>query len=66
MVHRLEPFWVASPILLPFSSLNSRLGVLKSIVTTLLCGSLLERKMLDLLHPLLEICRDSGIYDLPR
>ena len=66
MSHRLEPFWVASPILLPFSSSYSRLGVLRSIVATLMYGSPLERRTLDLLHPLLEIYKYLGIYDLPR
>ena len=66
MVYRLEPFWVTSPILFPFSSLNSKLGVLRSIVAILLCESPLERRTLELLHPLLEIYKDSGIYDLPR
>ncbi|THU58202.1 hypothetical protein C4D60_Mb03t11670 [Musa balbisiana] len=41
------------------------LGVFRSIVTAILCGSLLEKRTLDLLHPLLENCRDSEIYDLP-
>ena len=66
MVYRPEPFWVASPILLPFSSLDSRFGVLRSIVVALLYGLPLERRTLDLFHSLLEIYRDSGIYDLPR
>ncbi|THU54462.1 hypothetical protein C4D60_Mb10t25330 [Musa balbisiana] len=51
---------------LPFSSLDSRLGDLRSVVAALLCGSPLERRALDFLYSLLQICRDSGIYDLPR
>ena len=65
MVHRLESlFGLPSRILLPFSPSNSRPGVLRSIIVALLCESLLENRMLDLLHPLLDICKD--LYDLPR
>ncbi|THU54539.1 hypothetical protein C4D60_Mb10t26160 [Musa balbisiana] len=45
---------------------DSRLGVLRSIVTALLCGSSLQRRTLDLLYPHLQTCRDLRIYDFPR
>ena len=37
---------------------------MRSVVATLLCGSPLERRTLDLLYPLLRICKETGIYDL--
>ncbi|THU73040.1 hypothetical protein C4D60_Mb04t18590 [Musa balbisiana] len=54
-----------SKVLNPGEMFVSRPEVLRSIVAALLCGSPLEMKALDLLHPLLEIYKDSGIYDLP-
>ena len=65
MIHGLELFDCLSysP---PSSPPQSRLGDLRSILVALFCESSLERRALDLLHPLLEIYRDSGIYDLPR
>ncbi|THU72365.1 hypothetical protein C4D60_Mb04t11330 [Musa balbisiana] len=50
------------PLLCLYSS-HLLLGVLRSVVVALLYGSPLERRALDFLHPLLEICKDSGIYD---
>ena len=66
MVYRLEPFWLPSPILIPFSSSDSRPRDSRSIVVALLCGSPLERRTFDLFHPFREICRDSVIYDFLR
>ncbi|THU69819.1 hypothetical protein C4D60_Mb08t18430 [Musa balbisiana] len=64
--HRLRLLVATSYSPLPFSSSDSRPRDLRSVVAALLCGSPLERRTLDLLHPLLQICRDLRIYDLPR